>query len=198
MGISSSDGVCRHRPEREFLELWNGCSLPSQISLPRKEAYLCYWSNNLPGFAILNKDSCFLLVFHFPLIFQRIRVNINSALWCQQNPGCKTGMCCGTGDNQFWLWWLEAPELLQQLVLCLCSHVRSSVPLQWAPAMCQKQVAARPRAIWSSLVWNPKALAGSRGFSESCYSSAGLEESVGFSVAGNCVSACWTWLDENL
>lgn len=45
----------------------------------------------------------------------------------------------------------------------------------------------RPWAIGSSLVWNTKALAGSRGFSESLYISAGLKASVGFSVTGNSV-----------
>lgn len=90
--------------KENFWSCENGCSVPSQISLPTKEKDLFFWPNNLPGFAILNKDSCSLLVFHFPLIFQRIRVNINSAFWCQQNPWWETGMCYGTGGKQFWVW----------------------------------------------------------------------------------------------
>lgn len=46
------------------------------------------------------------------------------------------------------------------------------------------------------MMWNLIALAEGRWLSESFCMNAGSKESVGFSITGNFVSVCWTWLDE--
>lgn len=46
------------------------------------------------------------------------------------------------------------------------------------------------------MMWNLIALAEGRWLSESFWMNAGSKESVGFSITGNFVSVCWTWLDE--
>lgn len=46
------------------------------------------------------------------------------------------------------------------------------------------------------MMWNVIALAEDRWLSESFYINAGLKEPVGFSITGNFVPVCWTWLDE--